>query len=772
MSGVAWQDTTMATTRVSTAADGTEGNANSSTAASGSQISANGRYVVFASSATNLVGGDANGRTDIFVKDLFTGTVTLVSVASDGTQASANSSAPSISADGTRVSFTSSATNLVADDTNNASDVFVRDLTTNTTTRVSVASDGSQGTASSNSASISADGTHVVFASNAANLVAGDTNGTTDVFVRDLTNSTTTRVNVASDGSQATGGASANSSISADGTRVAFASNANNLVTGDTNNATDVFVRDLTAGTTTRVSVSTGGAQSTGGSSSAPSISADGTRVAFASTATNLVGGDTNSASDIFVRDLTANTTTRVSVATDGTPTTSGDSSNASISADGTRVAFQSTATNLVSRDTNGSSDIFVRNLTSNTTTRVSIANDGSQATSSSTAPSISGNGARVAFTSFANNLVADDTNDSNDVFVADVVCYVAGTAIRITRDESARDVPVEELTVGDLALTASGETRPIRWLGHRTIDCTRHSEPRKVWPVRIAAHAFGPGKPARDLLVSPAHAICVDLMGEVLIPAIRLVNGTTITQVAVEHVTYWHVELDGHDILLAENLPAESYLDCGNRRFFASEGVTDFAALPDVRPEGPLPFCRPFYEEGAVVDFARARLEECAKGLGWRLVEETFAGLHVVADGRIIRPRVRGLTARFVLPEDVRDVRLVSATSVSAYVLPGSSDDRNLGVSLASITLDDGLTGAREIALDDARLAQGFHAMDENSATRWTDGAAVLPADLWAGCEDLIFLRVTLSGPALPRWIGPNETASVVALDAYRQRG
>ncbi|MCJ2033300.1 Hint domain-containing protein, partial [Methylobacterium sp. J-068] len=208
--------------------------------------------------------------------------------------------------------------------------------------------------------------------------------------------------------------------------------------------------------------------------------------------------------------------------------------------------------------------------------------------------------------------------NNTSTLRSSNAPCYVTGTCIRTFREGNEIDVPVEVLAVGDLAVTASGAHRPVRWIGHRRLDCTRQAVPSSVMPVRVAAHAFGENRPARDLLVSPAHAICVDLMGEVLIPAIRLVNGTTIAQVPVEHVTYWHVELDSHDILLAENLPAESYLECGNRRFFANAGVTDLAALPDARPEGPLPFCRPFHEDGAIVDFARARLGPVVAWTDW----------------------------------------------------------------------------------------------------------------------------------------------------------
>lgn len=347
------------------------------------------------------------------------------------------------------------------------------------------------------------------------------------------------------------------------------------------------------------------------------------------------------------------------------------------------------------------------------------------------------------------------DTSDGTTQW--SITCYASGTLIRTSRG----DMAVEALAVGDLAVTASGEARPIRWIGHRTVETRRHPEPASAYPVRIAAHAFGDGRPARDLLVSPAHAIAVDVLGEVLIPACRLINGTTITQEAVERVTYWHIELDSHDILLAEGLPAESYLDCGNRRFFAEADITDLDAFPDARPDGTRSFCRPFHEDGPVVDLVRVRLRDRAEALGWRIETAPMADLHLLAGDRVVRPDVEGLTARFVLPAETSDLRLVSRTSVPAHVLPGAGDARRLGVSLAALAVDDGLGAVHAIALDDPRLEAGFHPLDgDGTATwRWTDGAALLPASLWQGCRGTVFLRVTLAGPALPRWVAPPET-------------
>jgi Tol biopolymer transport system component len=224
---------------VSVASDGTQGNSHSVSPS----ISADGRYVAFSSLASNLVPGDTNGKQDIFVHDRLTGQTTRVSVASDGTQGNGDSDFASISADGRYVAFSSLASNLVAGDTNGTWDVFVHDRLTGQTTRVSVASDGTQGNEDSIGVEISADGRYVAFTSLASNLVAGDTNGTWDVFVHDRLTGQTTRVSVASDGTEGNGHSLYGLSISADGRYVAFASVASNLVSGDANGGiTDAFI--------------------------------------------------------------------------------------------------------------------------------------------------------------------------------------------------------------------------------------------------------------------------------------------------------------------------------------------------------------------------------------------------------------------------------------------------------------------------------------------------------------------------------------------------
>src|SRR4028118_1482524 len=265
----------MTLTRVSVDSAGNLGNDRSSFPS----ISTDGRFVAFASDASNIVPGDTNNRSDIFVRDTLTNTTTRVSLDSAGNQGNRDSSFPSISADGRFVAFASDASNIVPGDTNNRSDIFVRDTLTNTTTRVSLDSAGNQGNRDSSFPSISADGRFVAFASDASNIVPGDTNNRSDIFVRDRLTNTTTRVSVDSAGNQ--GNRDSNyPSISADGRFVAFESDASNIVPGDTNNSHDIFVRDTLTNTTTRVSVDSADNQGNGYSNT-PSISADGRFVAF-----------------------------------------------------------------------------------------------------------------------------------------------------------------------------------------------------------------------------------------------------------------------------------------------------------------------------------------------------------------------------------------------------------------------------------------------------------------------------------------------------------
>jgi len=322
----------------------------------GITITPDGRYVAFESAASNLVPGDTNGVRDVFLHDRTTGVTERVSLDSHGAQGNASSMYPELSSDGRFVAFMSQASNLVAGDTNAASDVFIRDRLTSVTERVSLSTTNVQGNDYSTKPAISSNGRFVAYESLANNLTAGDTNGALDIFIRDRQYQTTTRLSVASNGAQGNGH-STQAVISASGRIVSFTSTASNLVGGDTNGVVDVFVRDSQAGTTERMSVSTAGVQGNG-MSTGSTLSEDGRCVAFESASNNLTAGDTG-AFDVFVRDRSLGTTERISVSTAGSQA-NGDSEMGSISASGRFVVFRSLASNLVPADTNAYSDVFV----------------------------------------------------------------------------------------------------------------------------------------------------------------------------------------------------------------------------------------------------------------------------------------------------------------------------------------------------------------------------------------------------------------------------
>jgi len=343
------------TTRVSVSSAGVQGN-NTSTRPS---ISANGAFVAYSSAASNLVSGDTNSAQDVFVHDRSTGATSRVSVSTSGTQGNATSivsSHTAISSDGRYVAFASDASNLVTGDTNATRDAFVHDRSNGVTTRVSVSTAGVQGNGPTGTVGISSDGRYVVFSSEASTLVSGDTNGAVDVFLRDLQAGTTTRVSVSANGSQASGGGQ-DPAISGDGAVVAFHSASADLVPGDMNGANDVFVKYVATGAINLVSLHSSGAQANG-PSLLVAISGDGLVVAFESSATNLVDGDTNAKTDVFIRALQTGITSRASISNSGTEG-NGNSTQASISQSGRYVAFSSDATNLVEPDTNVATDVF-----------------------------------------------------------------------------------------------------------------------------------------------------------------------------------------------------------------------------------------------------------------------------------------------------------------------------------------------------------------------------------------------------------------------------
>lgn len=393
-------------------------------------ISADGRYVAFSSDATNLVAGDTNDQSDAFVRDRLTGETSRVSVASGGAQAEQSadpfggSHASGISADGRYVVFVSDSSNLVEGDTNGMADVFVHDRVSAETTLVSVSSGGRQANGASGFPTISADGRVVAFTSSASDLVSGDTNRKLDVFVRDRQTGKTERVSVSGRGRQANGH-SEEPAIGGNGRYVTFATNASNLVRGDSNGLEDVFVRDLRAGRTQRVSVNSRGKQSRGSAthsgSNGPSISADGRFVVFHSDASNLVRRDTNRVFDIFVRDRVTGTTRRASIASNGTQANAESLGPTVISADGRYVAFASLASNLVAHDLNDITDAFIYDVRRRRVLLASLSSSGVQGDDSSWPAALSTDGHYLAFSSWARNLVPDDASPGPDVFVRDL---------------------------------------------------------------------------------------------------------------------------------------------------------------------------------------------------------------------------------------------------------------------------------------------------------------------------------------------------------------
>jgi len=350
------------TERLSVDSAGAQANGDSD----GAMVSADGRFVAFTSLATNLVAGDSNGTADAFVRDRVTGVTERVTIDTNGIEGNAGGAATSVSADGRFTVFTSESSNLVPIDTNNASDVFLRDRQTGTTEMIS-RTVTAQGDGPSYGGCISADGRFVAFCSSAHNLVSADTNGVPDVFVCDRTlPGVVIRVDVDSSGVQLTLPPSSDDSISAwispDGQYIGFYSLASNLVAGDTNGAFDIFLHHLASGLTERVSLDGNGLQGNGDSIGTGSISYGGRYVVFYSVATNLVSGDTNQKGDVFLRDRQVGTTQRLSVDSGGEQSNGYEvSDNVTTTWDGSMTMFDSLATNLVPQDTNGHGDVFVR---------------------------------------------------------------------------------------------------------------------------------------------------------------------------------------------------------------------------------------------------------------------------------------------------------------------------------------------------------------------------------------------------------------------------
>jgi hypothetical protein len=339
------------------------------------------------------------------------------------------------------------------------------------------------------------------------------------------------------------------------------------------------------------------------------------------------------------------------------------------------------------------------------------------------------------------------DGQGGTEIFLASV-CYAGGTRILTDAGEKA----VESLKHGDAVMTAVSDqlvARPVKWLGHRRIDLTAHARPETVAPIRIKRDAFADGMPHRDLLVSPDHAILVDSK---LICARQLVNGTTIRQeLDWAAVDYYHVELDRHAILLAEGLPAESYLDTGNRGFF-DNGGEPLVLHPDLTAETGYPTreansCAPFVWDEASVRPVWQRLADREAAIGRPLRPTTAdADLRLLTKRGTLKPIYSDSNrVIFILPRDVPEVQLLSRAQSPTEARPWLDDRRKLGVRVARIVLR-GVDELHEVPVDHPGLTQGWWAVERDGQMmgRWTDGDAVMPLPAMSGN---VMLEIHLAG-------------------------
>jgi hypothetical protein len=326
-----------------------------------------------------------------------------------------------------------------------------------------------------------------------------------------------------------------------------------------------------------------------------------------------------------------------------------------------------------------------------------------------------------------------------NGIVITDIPCFAAGTRILTPTGERR----VENLAVGDEVITIrDGSAQKIIWAGSRTIDLARHANPDKVIPVVILAGAFGDGLPERDLRLSPDHALYID---GGLVEAKTLVNGATIIRDrAVRYVTYHHIELERHDVVLAEGVAAETYLDSGNRQNFETD-AGPLALHPDFAASARGAACATLLTDGEIVRTARQNLLDRAASLGFTTTDEIDLTAKVA--GERIEPQIdeTGRELVFVLPAGARSVSLVSATGVPAEILADPSDRRVLGVAITGLAL---ITGGKciDIRLDDPAHA-GLH--EAESGQSWSNGNAVIALPAYAGRA---VLEVTLAGQAT-RW-------------------
>ena len=451
-------------------------------------ISNGGRFVAFVSKAPDLTSSGSNGKEQIFVRDTLAATTTLVSVSSGGITGNADSDDPIISANGRYLVWQSAATNLVAGDTNGHVDVFRRDLVTKQTIRASVRTAGGQLTGGdATNPLVSGDGKEVSFQYAGSDVVAGDTNAKPDVFVREVDAGFSEMITVTSGELMLTAGGT-NPSMSANGRYVVFDSNTTQVGT-DTNGRVDVFLRDRVLGTTELVGKASDGTQGEDGSQFGK-VSDDGRYVAFQSSSKAFTTATVNGTdSHIYRRDRTNATTVLVDLDAFGQPGTEG-ASGPDISANGNAVSFASESPNLWNGDSNGNSDAFVRNVSTQTTTRVDTKTGGTSEIHGLTfLPALSDDGTAVTYVSFAADAYPKDSNNTCDVFwrgTAEAGPFTDTTGLiqQSNKDFNGAALPLGKLVpLNDAVLYGTGSTQSvIDDMAHGTFDDHRGPVTRLYW--------------------------------------------------------------------------------------------------------------------------------------------------------------------------------------------------------------------------------------------------------------------------------------------------
>jgi Tol biopolymer transport system component len=386
----------------------------------GRSLSADGTRVAFQSLASNLLPADGDTASDIYVKQISTGALQLASTTAAGTKGNAGSFGAVLSADGTVVAFESEATNLDPADTDGNLDVYVKNLRTGALTLVSRNAAGVKGNDHGSNPSLSADGTKVAFESRANNLDSADAGHEADIYVKDLSTGALTLA------SRATSGAKGNDfstmpSLAADGSSVAFQSRSTNLDPADTDTLGDIYARDLASNQTELLSVTAAGVKANADSFS-PSMSADGNRIAFDTASTNIDPADTDlNVADIYVKDRATAALRLASTTAAGVKAMSAPffgSAVPSLSADGTQIAFETRATNLDPADTDGFYDIYAKDLATDAIRLLSTIAQNVKSNNDDGLAAISPDASAVAFVSAATNLSPDDTDTLPDVYV------------------------------------------------------------------------------------------------------------------------------------------------------------------------------------------------------------------------------------------------------------------------------------------------------------------------------------------------------------------